>query len=652
MLAIGFLGTSLSCSRIPSSSPEMIKLSTLFSERHVIVSPYQSPGIAQEKEFTPVECVSLEKTEAGPNYLGLKKRLHIGPNYLSIIFAPPESGYAWELDLPPQSHLEFGIGIIRDQNFASLEEEYNLAPEGVEFLVEIEQKERHRAIFQKFLDMPPKEDFRTTSFSQHRVELPEGGGKFRLVLRTLGSEGVFSFWYNPIIVSSRKNTRGVILISLDTLRADHLGCYGYNRPTSPAIDSLASEGVIFREAISSSSWTLPAHVSLLTSTDAARHGVRAVDNQIPPAFITLPEILSQNGFSCAAITGGGFLSPIYGFARGFDFYNEAEGSLDYENSAELVARAAKKWLEDNKEKDFFLFLHTYQIHSPYAPPPAYRRVFLSPEAPFEVLNIEQYLGGKPGIFQPLSERERENARALYDAEIKYTDEALVDELIPWLKEEGLYDQLMIIITSDHGEEFYEHGAWGHGPHLYQESIRIPLIIKFPQGQWSKKEINHIVRLTDVAPTILEALGLKWPKDMWDGRSLIPILKGKENHNRVFLAESCWLSGELCGNGEQDPMPFSVATNQGKEKLVVNREWPFFLQQIYKPLPARWEKLELYDLAEDSQENKNLIQTRSARARQIWESLQNRYRFFQKMPGYKITLTGEQLERLKALGYIH
>ncbi len=629
-----------------------IKLSHLFDLRNVELSPFKNPSLDGEKDFVPEDCPPLEKEETGPNPYNLKRRLHIGPISLNIILATPQSRYSWELSLPPRSYLEFGIGLVRDRNFEDLAARHNLNPEGVEFLVRLERAGRTRTVFQDFLRMPEKKESRTVSFEVHRVDLPPEGGRFRLTLETDGEGWPFAFWYSPMVVPRKEEPAGIILISLDTLRADHLGCYGYSRPTSLATDELSREGVLFEQAISTSSWTLPAHVSLLTSSNPARHGVMAADDKMPLTLVTLAEVLSRHGFFCGAITGGGFLSPIYGFGRGFDFYNEAEGSVDYENSAELVLRAAQSWLEDHKEKDFFLFLHTYQVHSPYKSPEPYRHRFLSADALFDEINMERHLGGKGGVFRSLTESERKNIIDLYDNEIKYTDEALVGGLVKWLKEKNLYDRVMIVLTSDHGEEFYEHGAWTHGPHLYQEAIRVPLVIKFPHGEFRGKKVDRIVRLTDISPTILEAAGIKKRLAVWDGASLYSVLKGDETKDRVFLADTCWLSGEVCGEPESGRLPMSVATNVGKNKVIINQDWPDSLSKAYEPGPRAWPSFELYDLDKDKAEVKNLAGEKADLLRETLERIRSYYRQMKKMTLLKVPLTEEQLEKLRALGYIH
>jgi len=648
-----FFGSQSGCQKVSSEEARTIKLLSLLNKASVISSPFKSdPALAQREDSFPVESSPLAITEAGVNPYNLKRRLHIGPNYISIIFSPPESRYDLEVDLPPESHLEFGAGLIFDKNYKKIADKSGSRPEGVEFLIRLKNEEKDWLIFQKFLEIPEEKENRTLNFGFHRLELPSRGGHFHLIFETENGDGAFAFWTNPIIVPKKEKPAGVILISLDTLRADQLSCYGYHRQTSPAIDLLASEGALFLEAISTSSWTLPAHVSLLFSADSVHHGVMAVDDQIQGNLVGLAEILNQNGFVCGAITGGGFVSPKYGFARGFDFYNEAEGSFNFNNSAELVFKAAKSWLENNLDKDFFLFLHTYQIHSPYNSPDPYRRTFLSPGASFDQIDVERYLGGKGGVFRPLSMEERENIINLYDGEIRYTDEALIGPLIKWLKEKGLFDRILVILTSDHGEEFYEHGAWVHGAHLYQESIRIPLIIKFPLGLFKGEKIDKIVRITDIAPTILELLRLEKSRPTsWDGRSLLPLLKKKEKSDRPFLADTCWLSGEFCGD-EKNFLPLSVATNQGRKKIILNRPWTEELGKIFQPAPASWKSIEIYDLSRDQAEQNDLSSKQPVAIKDLLPALQARYQLLGRLTRLKLILSEEELEKLRALGYIH
>jgi len=653
LFLIVFFGSQIGCQKVSSQEARTIKLLSLLNKANVISSPFKSnPVLADREDAFPVESFPLAITEAGDNPYNIKRRLHISSNYISIIFSPPESRFDLEIDIPPKCSLEFGAGLISDINYKKMIEQSRSKPEGVEFLIRLKNEEKDWLIFQKFLEMPEEKENRTLNFGFHRLQLPSGGGRFHLIFETENGDGAFAFWTNPIIVPQKEEPVGLILISLDTLRADHLSCYGYHRTTSPAMDLLASEGALFLEAISTSSWTLPAHVSLLFSADCVHHRVMAADDRIPGNLVALTEILNQNGFVCGAITGGGFVSPKYGFARGFDFYNEAEGSVNFINSAELVFKAARSWLENNLDKDFFLFLHTYQIHSPYHSPDPYGRTFLYPGSSFNEINVEHYVGGKGGIFRPLSIEERENIIDLYDGEIRYTDEALIGPLIKWLKDKGIFDRMLIILTSDHGEEFYEHGAWVHGAHLYQESIRIPLIIKFPRGIFKGEKIDKIVRITDIAPTILEALNLeKAQPDSWDGRSLFPLLRKKEKSDRSFLADTCWLSGEFCGD-DINLLPLTVATNQGQKKIIFNRPWTEELSKIYQPAPASWKSMEIYDLSRDQAEQNDLSSKQPVAVNRLLLALQARYKLLGRLARSKIILSEEELEKLRALGYIH
>ncbi|MGH7792955.1 MAG: sulfatase-like hydrolase/transferase, partial [Thermodesulfobacteriota bacterium] len=269
------------------------------------------------------------------------------------------------------------------------------------------------------------------------------------------------------LIGPKNKDINVVFISIDTLRADHLGCYGYHRNTSPNIDRLAREGVIFSNAFSVSSWTLPAHISMFTSMYSTSHGVITGEDYLDDSRITLAEVLKREGYATAAFISGAYLrDPRYGFEQGFDLYdasiiNEAASLKDVIKASQVITspslnKAAKSWLEKNYQKKFFLFLHYIDVHSDYIPPPPYDTMF-DPDyrGPVDGLNIF-----KLKLKAEMDPRDLFHIIALYDGEIAFTDHHIGDLMLS-LKELGVYDNTMIILTSDHGEEFFEHGQLGH-----------------------------------------------------------------------------------------------------------------------------------------------------------------------------------------------
>ncbi len=313
----------------------------------------------------------------------------------------------------------------------------------------------------------------------------------------------------------------LVVVSVDTLRADHLGCYGYPRPTSPEIDRFRRDAALFEHAIAQAPSTLPSHASLLTSLVPQRHGASwAARRALPEEVVTLPEVLRRHGYRTAAFTGGGQMHPSNGLAQGFDLYR-VTGPLPL---AETVA-AALPWLDEHREGPFFLFLHTYETHHPYTPDPETLALFDGGydgplPAKIRVGLLDRVNRGELAI----GPRDLAHIVAAYDAEIRSMDRGF-GELVRQLRERGLYDRTAIVLTSDHGEEFGEHERVGwHSHSLYDELLRVPLLIRFPGGRHAGAAVAAQVRSLDVAPTALAALGIAPPPE-FEGVDLAAILAG-------------------------------------------------------------------------------------------------------------------------------
>jgi arylsulfatase A-like enzyme len=346
-------------------------------------------------------------------------------------------------------------------------------------------------------------------------------------------------WTPPVLESVSSDERpNIVLVSIDTLRADRLGCYGYRRDTTPNIDNLARTGVLFRQAIASSNWTLPSHASMLTGLNPNRHGAVRFPRgtRIAPAVDTLAELLRNAGYATGGFTEGGFVSPLYGFDRGFDIYAYGRsGELpDGKNDFERSVERASDWIRATQP--FFLFLHTYAVHVPYAP-----------RAPYDRLFDPDYSGPCRSKVDPLkpsdcitdgqaAPRVLEHFKALYDGEIRQMDAAF-GHFIEQLHASGLAERTCVILTSDHGEEFMEHGKLFHGRiDLYDELLRVPLVVWCPARFPGGRVVDDPVSSIDIAPTILEMAGVPLPKVM-DGESLLPVLRdGTSPQRGVTLSE--------------------------------------------------------------------------------------------------------------------
>ncbi|UCE43341.1 MAG: sulfatase [Candidatus Aminicenantes bacterium] len=461
------------------------------------------------------------------------------------------------------------------------------------------------------------------------------------------TEGIhrnFAFWQNPVLYQKNNNGHNVILISLDTLRADHLGCYGYKRETSPAIDAFAEDSAQFLNTYSSSPWTLPSHVSLLTSLHCMNHMVHYEDEKMDSSLVTLADLLRQKGFYCSAFTGGGFVNAAYGFSKGFDSYGQSSRGIHQFDGAEWICRSVLNWIDNHKDRDFFLFIHTYQPHNPFSCPPPYNSLFLDKADEWKEIDILKLIGGKQGVFSNLSERERENIINLYDAEIRYTDEKLIEPLLKKLKDTGLYEQSTIIITSDHGEEFYDHRGWEHGHTLYNELLKVPLIIKFPGSEFAGKKIDTIVRLIDVMPTILDKMGLKRSGQSFDGKSLMPVLKDRENADRTFRAYKA-------DNILNSHVPEKISINEASVKLILNKKFTAEQIDFFSSSPPELVSIELYDLSKNLIEKNNIVNEKPQIATQLARLLNEISIQMKEGKSKKADIDKDLMEQLRALGYL-
>jgi arylsulfatase A-like enzyme len=412
-------------------------------------------------------------------------------------------------------------------------------------------------------------------------------------------------------------SKGVVLISIDTLRRDHVGAYGYTRPTTPRLDALAREGLLAQDAVSTSSWTLPAHLSLLTSADPGVHGGVDHKHRFDGRLATLPGALRKAGYATHAITSHLYVSRTYGLDAGFDH-------LDFHQDRKATETADKAiaLLERIGDRPFFLFLHFYDPHWHYDPPEKFRALFAT-----------GYQGPQTGLWQSFKEKTRATTKpeelrhllALYDGEIRYTDDE-VGRILDHLGASGLSRSTLVAVTSDHGDEFLEHGSWEHQKTLYEEVIRVPLIVHGP-GIAARVEKAQ-ASLLDVAPTILA----------WAGLPPLPAAQG-----RSLLAP---IGGEREAYGETDH------TTDGTRKLFLRAgegRWKGVLSLDETGSQIR--RQEWFDLARDPLETRearprdDVAEAIAARARQRWRDGRGRGL------GATVQLTPEQKEQLRALGYI-
>ena len=468
-------------------------------------------------------------------------------------------------------------------------------------------------------------------YQDARVDLSAWSGelvRLHLTLERPDEEGEawdsFGYWGEPVIWSRRsRGAPNVVLIVLDTLRADRLGCYGWERARTPRLDRLAEMGVRYADVMSASSWTLPSHASLFTSTYPSQHGLWN-EQRLADSLDTIAEVLARNGYRTAAFSEGGFVSESYGLAQGFEFLRRGghEASRTFANAARWIGK---------QQAPFFAFVQTYQVHSPYDPAPefaeGYVREYEGELGPAVVAKDHDW--GTNGA--PPSEADQRYISDLYDAEVAEVDHAL-GVFLDSLEAAGLLDDTLVIVTSDHGEEFFDHGSAVHGRSLYQEQLFVPLIIYHKGHLEGGQLVEHPVHLVDIAPTITRAVGLATP-EAWVG---LPLDLEPPTGERPLFApmRMRWFDQESTGKK-------AVALREGSLKYIDFPEGLRRFDSISGPA--------LFDLATDPGETQNLLDPAEA-LRWAERASELRARYGPLAGATEVQVSEEALRELEKLGY--
>jgi arylsulfatase A-like enzyme/Tfp pilus assembly protein PilF len=424
-----------------------------------------------------------------------------------------------------------------------------------------------------------------------------GKSRWVTVFVLLVLTGVVATWFFFRPDASPLGIRNVLLISIDTCRGDYLSCYGYRSRTTPNIDALAAEGILFENAITPIPQTLPGHSSMLTGTIPPYHGVH--DNLgylLHESDITLAEILKDAGFTTGAIVSTIVLDSQSGIDQGFDTYDDhfespMEGNPIKQRQGGETTRLAVDWLDQHKEKHFFLFLHYFDPHAIYEPPEPFASRFAS---------------------------------SPYAGEIAYTDHC-VGQVLAKLKELGLYDSTLIIITSDHGEMLGEHGEGTHAYFIYESVIRVPLIFRLP-GQNKPARIESISGLIDIVPTVCSLLNIEIPEQV-EGVDLSASFNGQAFpvQDRQMFCESFY------------PVKYKANSLLG----ILNDRFKYI--QTTRP--------ELYDLIQDPREAKNLVEEQPQRARMMKDQLAQILKQSVRESQRRTQVDAQTIKQLESLGYV-
>ena len=455
--------------------------------------------------------------------------------------------------------------------------------------------------------------------------------------------------------TARPDMPNVLLVVIDTLRADHLGAYGYGFPTTPNMDRLAARAIVFETVVSQAPWTAPAIASLFTGLYPSVHGLDggihwgegatsaggalpfAVQKTLPPGHQTLAEAFRRAGYSTAGFVSNLYVNAIFGFAQGFDHYDDDHEDYllddgEVKRRAEATNARVFEWLRAGIEEPFFLVVHYNDPHWPYEPPPPYGQSFvadykglLTPTTTREVVVTHR------AVPPPISEEDLSYIVGLYDGEIQYVD-AHLGRLLVAVGELPTKRNLVTVLTADHGEEFLDHGAFNHGYTLYEEQTSVPFIVSAP-SRFEPRRVSQQIRLIDAAPTLLEMAGIDNENERFQGRSLVPLMAG--------------LSLE--------PLDaFSEATNVGRQSALRSTD---SLKLIHSLIDPHWL---LFDLASDREELHDLTAQRAAQLRELAARLEA-WREESRTLHDEISASGTGLDRvvldeetqrgLEALGYI-
>jgi arylsulfatase A-like enzyme len=433
----------------------------------------------------------------------------------------------------------------------------------------------------------------------------------------------------------------LILISIDTLRADRLGAYGYERDTSPTLDALAARGVLFETVIAESSWTLPSHVTLFTGLPPSFHGVTKPNHKLRMGMTTLTEVLQQHGYHTFGVTGGVFLKPSFAISQGFDRYHL--NPVDFPAALTLALRVLSKL---GPGEPFFWFIHTYDVHCPYDPPAPYAEMFDS-GSPEDQIDTRGRCGNPEYNRMSLTPGQARFISDRYDAGIRYADD-LLKSFLEKLDAMGRLENTLITVLSDHGEEFLEHGQIGHRNTLFMESLRVPWIVAGPGIE--PRVVTQTAGLADVMPTLLDLLGI--PSPPVKGVSLRPFMEGgapeegaaQAEAGRAVFSENQW--GAKLYSGVFGDYHL-IATR----KRAKGTETPGESSEIPEDVTYQ-----LYAWRADPLEATDLLGTAPDRDRQLRSALDEQmkrlaYARSRNQPQKAPAPSDEELDRLRALGYV-
>ena len=575
---------------------------------------------------------------AGRQFIGKREE------YRNALYVHSPATITYDVPVPARAQLHFGVGITEKND-------------PITFRVTAEGQE----VYAKTVVDPD-------AWEDAEVDLSAYAGKnVKLTFATTTEKvGTVALWANLLLTTQAPKQRPNVLVYLiDTERPDHTSLYGYARDTTPFLKKLGARSIVFEDCQVQAPRTKQSTASLMTSLYSYTHGIIHDYDTIPKGSTTLAQQLRSAGYVTASVVANPFAGRITGLDRGFDYLEEWAVVQRYRTDAhdrgtdsEAVNKIVFPWLEKHRDEPFFLYAHATDPHAPYRPPAGFEEKFANPKETPEFDRNYKNLGGKNkyagGTVVSRAECQKagvnpdrfiRTAIDRYDGEILHNDWSL-EQLINKLKELGILDNTLVVVVSDHGEEFWEHGWTSHGHSLYEELTNGVFLMWNPKLIPSPGRVREPVQLIDVMPTVLDLLGVPIPQVV-EGQSLTPFVKGQPFHRRGPVMTSRFADPEAKKIGV-------VPENRIDAIAFLDANWKLIYRDKAKDIGLN--KVELYDRRADRGETKNIAGRHPQDVDRVmteigkWIEAQKVIRS-SLVQGTKATMDPKTLERLRSLGYL-
>ncbi len=563
--------------------------------------------------------------------------------YRDALYIHSPSKLIYPLSVPAGAHLQFGMGTTaRDSRIT-----FRVAVEGAS------------------ADLFSKTVTDTDRWQDADVNLSAWAGKqIKLRLETDAARpGDVALWTSPVITTSESRRPNILIYTIDTLRADHAGLYGYRRDTTPFLSNLAASGIVFNDCQAQATWTKSSIASLMTSLYSFTHGIVSDADTIPSGSPTLAAELRAAGYVTASIVSTPFVGRATGLDRGFDnllefpvVQREVNAQTDRATDSAALNKVVFPWLDRHQHQPFFLYAHATDPHAPYDPPAAFESAFAkssetsSFERTYSSFRTNHEYGGGAVVNRDMCQKAGvdpdrfiRQAKDRYDGEILHNDASFA-LLIQKLKQLGILNNTLVIVLSDHGEEFWDHGWTAHGQSVYQELTHTLLMMWNPALLPKARRINEPVQLIDVMPTVLDLMGLKIPP-LAEGQSLVPLARGQAFQRRGLVVSSRFAAVRPEG---------LVPENAVDSFAITDAHWKF----IYRNKAAKVgiKKVELYDRSTDRTEQHDVSAQHPGEVEKDiatlvqWINAQNKIRGIIGHTGVS-QMDRSTIEQLRSLGYL-